>query len=442
MIKIIKYSLLAALIGLIGYGSYLALDIRKISKEKTALKEQYADVNRINNGLFNIQLWKEKAYQLFQDRASSFTINGEVYTEVEDMLSDYLRVAYRDYIESGVLIDQMLDQAEKDGKINKMFLKIIKDNVGEQIKNLGLKAKIPSISKSLMVELKKNEPMIKGYITEGLSDMLFDESSSTYIDPRKGFFQRMGYEDVESYNSASLSTIKELEDDLDKKVRLEYILLLSGVVISLALYKVLGFVLATSMVTIISIVFLLLGVSLPMIDIDARLNAFTMDLLGQAISFDEQFMYYQSKSILDVTWTLIEGRGIDLKIVGVLILMFSIVIPIIKLILSTLFLYTRRLRGSKTVKTIIFYLGKWSMADVMVVAIFMAYIGFYGIITAQLDEISGNQTGYSVETLNYSQLSPGALFFTTYCILSIITGIMIHRWHKNQDPAIAGNEEK
>ncbi len=440
MIKIIRYSLLAALVGLIGYASYLALDIRKISQEKTALMEQYADVNRINNGLFNIQLWKEKAYQLFQDRASSFTINGEVYTEVEDMLSDYLRVAYRDYIESGVLINQMLDQAEKDGKINKMFLKIIKDNVGEQIKNLGLKSKIPSISKSLMVELKKNEPMIKGYITEGLSDMLFDESSSTYIDPRRGFFQRMGYEDVDSYNEATISTIKELESDLDKKVRLEYILLLSGVILSLVLYKVLGFVAATSMVTIISIVFLLLGVSLPMIDIDARLNAFSMDLLGQSISFDEQFMYYQSKSILDVTRTLIEGRGIDLKIVGVLILMFSIVIPFIKLILSTLFLYTRRLRKSNLVKTIIFYLGKWSMADVMVVAIFMAYIGFYGIISAQLDEIAGNQTGYSVETLNYSQLSPGALFFTTYCILSIITGIMIHRWHNNHDSEIVDNE--
>ena len=51
---------------------------------------------------------------------------------------------------------------------------------------------------------------------------------------------------------------------------------------------------------------------------------------------------------------------------------------------------------------------------VFVVAMFMAYIGFYGIITAQLGDIGRNQTGYAVETLNYSKLSPGALFFTTY----------------------------
>ena len=80
---------------------------------------------------------------------------------------------------------------------------------------------------------------------------------------------------------------------------------------------------------------------------------------------------------------------------------------------------------------VIFYLGKWSMADVFVVAIFMAYIGFYGITSAQLNEIASGQGNYQVETINYSKLSPGALFFTSYCILSIITSIIIDRVKKN-----------
>jgi hypothetical protein len=158
-----------------------------------------------------------------------------------------------------------------------------------------------------------------------------------------------------------------------------------------------------------------------------------MAILGNEISFEEQFLYYQSKSILDVTRTLLEGRGIDLKVVGVLVLLFSVVIPFIKLIISGFFMYTDRLKNSKLAQSIIFYLGKWSMADVFVVAMFMAYIGFYGIITSQLTEIKGNETGYAVETLNYSQLSPGALFFTTYCVLSIISGILIHRSHLKND---------
>ncbi len=64
---------------------------------------------------------------------------------------------------------------------------------------------------------------------------------------------------------------------------------------------------------------------MPMIDLDARLNSFQTDLLGSKIGFDEQSLYYQSKSILEVTTTLIKEGAADLKIVGYMILVFSIV---------------------------------------------------------------------------------------------------------------------
>jgi hypothetical protein len=67
------------------------------------------------------------------------------------------------------------------------------------------------------------------------------------------------------------------------------------------------------------------------------------------------------------------------------------------------------------------------MADVFVVALFMAYIGFYGIISSQLNSIANNRGGFAVETINNSGLAPGALFFTTYCVLSIIVGILINK---------------
>ena len=67
------------------------------------------------------------------------------------------------------------------------------------------------------------------------------------------------------------------------------------------------------------------------------------------------------------------------------------------------------------------------MADVFVVALFMSYIGFHGLLTSQLGGIARNETGFAIETLNYSRLAPGAFFFTSYCILSIIIGIIINR---------------
>ena len=73
------------------------------------------------------------------------------------------------------------------------------------------------------------------------------------------------------------------------------------------------------------------------------------------------------------------------------------------------------------------------MADVFVIAMFMAYFGFYGLISSQLGTISQNQGGFAIETINYSKLSPGAFFFTGYTILSIFIGILINRESKMID---------
>ena len=169
------------------------------------------------------------------------------------------------------------------------------------------------------------------------------------------------------------------------------------------------------------------SVSLPMIDLEAMLNAFEINIIGTTIGFDKQYIYYQSKSILDVTETLISSGGIDLKIVGYMVLCFSVIFPFIKLILTVLYLFSSKMRENRWVQNIIFYLGKWSMADVFVVALFMAYIGFYGILNSQLQAIENNKGGFAVETINNSSLSPGALFFTSYCIMSIILGIVVNK---------------
>ena len=46
------------------------------------------------------------------------------------------------------------------------------------------------------------------------------------------------------------------------------------------------------------------------------------------------------------------------------------------------------MRG-RVVNFFAFHSGKWSMADVTVVAIFMAYIGFNGILDDQMESLNG-----------------------------------------------------
>ena len=405
-----------------GYGLYQ--NTLKLSE----LKEDRSEINKVNYGLFNLDLWKEKLMVIFDSKIGDFSISPKVYKDLEGQAMIYLTNVYDEYIGSGKLVEEMIAEAEKSSSINKIFLALIKGNIGTQIKKLNIDKQLPKIAKAITKEIKKNEHQIKYYMTEGVQDMLFAGAEDIEIvDPRMSVYKKYNSESLETTNTAIDAQIDALNPTIDRDIQKVWIILFASLIIGIVLYKWLGFTLFISHLTVVSIVLLILGVSMPMIDLDARLNAFEMDVLASKIRFDEQVIYYQSKSILQVTKTLLRGRGADLKIVGYMILLFSIIIPFIKLLLSSLFLFSKKVSQSRLAKGIIFHLGKWSMADVFVVALFMSYIGMNGLITAQLGDIARNETGFAIETLNYSRLAPGALFFTSYCIISIILGILINR---------------
>ena len=69
----------------------------------------------------------------------------------------------------------------------------------------------------------------------------------------------------------------------------------------------------------------------------------------------------------------------------------------------------------------VFKTGKWSMADVMVIAIFMAYIGFSGILNEQLNHLGGLTSSVDVLTTNKTQLQTGFFLFTAFAVISLIT---------------------
>ncbi len=409
-----------------------AVEMRKSYHELMELKEDYAFITKIDFGLFNMKEWRDKALSVFSDQIEHFEISSEAYDEVDKELRKYLRSVYKTYIENGRLFDQIFKDAEKNGKINKFLLNLFKDNVGTQIQKLDIPKYIPSMAKQLGEELKKNEPRLKEVMQSELKAMLQYTDKYPQQDPRTKVYSKYKQKDFESTKLFLGEKIQLETNNRKDEIRSLYMILLGLVIGVFLLYKWIEFNLTISFLSIVSVVFLALGISMPMIDIDARMNSFVFNLFNQDLEFGEQSVFYQSKSIFQVTQTLMEGRGIDLKIVGLMVLMFSVVFPLIKLGLSAVFLYSKRLQRSAFAKGLIFHLGKWSMADVFVVALFMAYIGFYGLVEAQLGQIERNRGGFGIETVNYSSLAPGALFFATYCVLSIAVGIMINRHYANK----------
>lgn len=390
-------------------------------------KEDLAEINKVNYGLFNVRLWKQEAMRVFENRISQFEISDKAYRQVEVELEKYLHGINKEYIESGKIFSNIFADAEKKPEVNKVFLKLIKDNTAPQIKNLQIQKYIPDMAVQLAGELKKQEPQLRDIMRSELKKILIDNDSIKIDDPRDIIYAKYGLATQKATSELLNEKITLLRSEIEKNVRLVFGIGLGSFLLFWVLFTYSGQLATITSMTVISVIMLVLGVSLPMIDLEALLNAFEMQVLGTSIGFDQQYIYYQSKSILDVTETLINSGGIDLKTVGYMVLCFSVIFPFIKLVLTVLYLFSAKIRENRWVQNIIFYLGKWSMADVFVVALFMAYIGFYGILNSQLNAIENNKGGFAVETLNNSTLSPGALFFTSYCIMSIILGIIVNK---------------
>ena len=68
------------------------------------------------------------------------------------------------------------------------------------------------------------------------------------------------------------------------------------------------------------------------------------------------------------------------------------------------------------------------MADVVVVAIFMSYIGFQGIINAQLAKLSSLYSNITVVTTNDTQLQAGFMVFIAFSLASILFSSILSKY--------------
>jgi len=428
-----KNILIVAQILLLGAAAYLAKNLYATVHDRKEKMEDYAEINMVNYELFNMQLWKEKALDIIKKEIKSYNFTEETYVALDDQIKGYLRAMHKIYFEQGELSGVILTEVKRNGNLNPFILKMVESQVPDLIKGLDLTPQIPVLSKQIVAEIKSNEPLIKQYLQAELLRLVIDDETAIYRDRREALYAKYDKQNLISTDQYLNEEVVRLDNVIDHEILIFCLIMLVVIIGAVILGKAAGFNWMIGALTVGSIFLLILGVSMPMIDIDARLNSFAFNLLGQPIEFEEQVIYYQSKSIVEVTKTLWQGGSWDLKLVGVLVLMFSIVFPFFKLILSGLYIITDKIRNSGFAKGVIFHLGKWSMADVFVVAIFMAYIGFYGIISAQLNGISRNEGGFAVETINYSRLAPGAFFFTAYTILSICISILINREDKKNN---------
>lgn len=170
----------------------------------------------------------------------------------------------------------------------------------------------------------------------------------------------------------------------------------------------------------LALVLLAVGLALPMIEVEARLIELRVELAGETLIFRDQILFHQTKSVLSLAGALWASGQPGPIAIGLLIVVFCALLPIAKF--SALAHQARRRQrcASRTVSWLLEHSSKWSMADVFVIAILMAFIGFDGLTRHQLGHIGLLAPGS--ETENATRLGAGLYAFIAHVLLAIACG--------------------
>ena len=379
-----------------------------ISNQKN--KNDYAELNHVKYGLFSVEEWKRQINIILAEEIDKLTLSRTNEREL------------RKHIE--VLLNTLIDEVDKnireansgsaEGWVKQSFMNIF-------ISLKDIKKGIPGYTDAVIHEMttSKTKGQIKTMLKKKLerySNETFDTQDTSQM---SRILLRTDSKDIESarINLSEAISVKH------HRIFKEAILL---IILSVILFASSGFSkepLAPSryILLVLSLIILLIaGVTTPMIDMEAKISQMSIVLMGHPIHFENQVLYFQSKSILDVFWIMITYKDIQMKFVGVLLITFSIFFPLLKIVSSLGYYYNyHRARENPVIKFFVLKSGKWSMADVMVVAIFMAYIGFNGIITSQFDQLISASEELEIVTTNGTALQPGYYLFVTYTLLAL-----------------------
>jgi hypothetical protein len=396
---------------------YYSIIVHKNEIINQSIKNDLIELSKIKYGLFNVDEWKIILIDIISDKVEKFNLDNGDKNKLRLKISTLLHNVIDEYEE--VFINENSNSLW--GSMKKIAYSTV-NAFGD------IKEKIPIFTDKILFFLneKQNRENLKNYIRNLINEYADETFSKTDYSTVSLI--------VNKYNSSNkFETIKLLNNKLklqdEKMFNDKLFLLFSFIIVILLLQFSQDFSkFDLSTLLLICLIFLLLGVTLPMIEIDARISKMEFLLLGNNINFENQILFYKSKSIIEVVYLMIAQNKIGIMLVGILVLLFSVLFPVIKLISSFFWIFKIELRSNKFVFFFVHKSGKWSMADVFVIAILMSFIGFDGIVNDQLNELEKISTSFNLITTNESNLMFGFYAFSGFVIL----GIFISQKLKNR----------
>jgi uncharacterized paraquat-inducible protein A len=141
---------------------------------------------------------------------------------------------------------------------------------------------------------------------------------------------------------------------------------------------------------IVSLVLLYFGLILPVFTLRVSI---TLPLVGETV------LHNQTQSVLESVEFLWNNNN---RLVGFLILFFSVMVPVTKAVLLLMVMFYQQISRRVPIYRFVALISKWSMADVFVVGVLIAFLS--------------TRSNENIMT----ELNNGFYYFLSYCLISIL----------------------
>lgn len=426
-----------ACIGLLTFSIYQLNDLHKTAKTRQAYVSDLAYANNIRFGLLNVDHWKTALSEIIVKKIDELEFDQNLYqtmqVQVENALYDLIKQ-----------IEQYLNKDKKEGNwLTQAFKSVAYELVfdGNQFKK-----QVPHWSAEVVKSIasNSNKEQLKAFILGKFNEFMDDTSAPESIDIQTLLSQKYEFENYEECVAFLENEAMNLKTNAWKSTWI--------IVASIFLIFILWFATPSDyrnaghyFTTFFSVIVLLLGGLLtPMIDIDVRIAEVNFELLGESIVFINQVLFFESKSIFDVVEILLRDGDMQTIAVGCLVFTFSIVFPALKLAASALaYPFPAWVNKNPIANFFALKSGKWSMADVMVIAIFMSYIGFSSLLGNQMGTLGGIKGFNVLSTHEHTSLQMGFFLFTSFCLSGMAFAYVVsHRFKQKGIGIDSGKSEK
>lgn len=405
--------------------SLCGLKVHELSVEQKRYNSSYAEVHNISYELLSVDVWREQIVSAASAEIKQYRLTPEQQKELRKEINQLLRTLIAHAFD-------VINRPQKSigGKLRKLVVKTF-------VNKEKIEAQIPGYTDKLMAEITKPATFkkIASLTDTALSQAgkaSFDSSVAATKHLMDSIYRIYGATDRASYEKIHKTRLQQIHEETYNYAFGMLGCIVTVLVLWFLLRKKRQLHFSLYILSVISaMVLLMVGLTTTMIEIDARIPSMNLHFLGKDLSFSDQGLFFQSKSIVDVVMLLLDTGRFDSQVVGILILVFSVLFPFTKLAATAVVLASEDKWGKKKlIRYFAFESGKWSMADVMVVAILMTYIGFNGIVHTTLSGMSAMPNVTTITTSNTS-VQPGYIIFIAFVIYGFVLSAILKKITKN-----------